>query len=386
MSKILIFFISFISYLHLYSQVKIKILDEESKQPITNIKILNSNSMLYSNEDGIIILPADNSLSTLTIESPFYEKKVIDNINIDTTVLLKPIYKQIEEVTIEKLDFNKFVKKLYENYNQYYDTYPYLYDAKYKDKLLINNKVNSLLIADINLYSVMNAVGMTLTGNVDKSNQISLNKVNYYKVSNSDINFKEFTNKRAISWFNVRMFLNGEFAILQFGLKDFPVKTQTIYQDEHYKKVSFITETTARRGATFNGNFIVDKENGAITYMEVEQTYDKSERTYKSDNGKMMIDTKSVIAVYDLYKKDNKYLPAKFTLIQKGVITNKEKEENFSRTREIIFTNGKKTSNNITLQNKMDISNKDILFYIPDDIKKDAKTLLSAEEQKFVDE
>lgn len=271
------------------------------------------------------------------------------------------------------------------NYNKYYDTYPYLYSAKYKDKLHIDNKINSLLIADINLFTLMNAVGMTLTGNVDKSNQISLEKVRYYKVDNSEINFKEFINKRAISWFNSRMFLNGEFAILQFGLNKIPIKTKTIYQDEYFKKNYFETQILAKRGTAFNGSFTVDKETGAISEMLVEQTYDNSERTYKSNNGKVVINTKTVVAIYDLYKKDSKYLPVKFTLIQKGTININGNEKSFSRTREIVFTNGKKTTN-MSLQNRMDISNKDILSYIPDNLIKDTKTLLTEEEQKFIDE
>ncbi len=227
---------------------------------------------------------------------------------------------------------------------------------------------------------------MNLTGNIDKYTHISLGKMKYYKVDNSEINFNKFSNQRAISWFNIRMFLNGEFAILQFGLNKIPVKTQTIYQDENFKKMSFQSETMTKRGTTFTGSFVIDKENGAISHMEVEQTYSESERIYKSDGNKFVIDTNSVTTIYDLHKKDGRYFPSKFTLTQKVILTPKNGSgKSFSRTREIEFKNGVKTSET-GLKNKIDISNKDILSYIPTNEIKDTKTLLSAEEQKFVDE
>ncbi|MEC5395965.1 hypothetical protein [Bergeyella sp. RCAD1439] len=369
------------------SQTKVKILDEETKAPITNAKLLSNNQIYYSNEDGVFVLPEINSLSESTIEVPFYETIHIEDLSkIKNAILLKPSYKQIEEVTITKLDFNAFIKNLYENYNKFYNTFPHLYEADYKEKLIINGKINSLLVSDINLYAAMNAVGMTITGNVDKYIQIGLDKVKYYKIDNSEINFKEFTNKRALSWFNGRMFLNGEFAILQFGLDKIPVKTQLIYQDETLKKFSFYSEAIAKKGATFKGNFVVDKESGAISHMEVEQTYDKSERTYKSSNGKMMIDTKSVVTTYDYYKKDKKFFPAKFTLTQKGTLTKDGKDQDFRRIREVIFTTGKEVASDYTLQNRMDISNKDLLFYIPNKVTKDSQNLLSTEEQLFINE
>lgn len=381
-----IFFIAFLMSLYTSAQMKIKILDEETKTPITNAKISINQEILYSNEDGIVRLPLRDKSSEISIEVPFYDKKIVKNITEENQeISLKPTYNKIEDVILTKFDFNALVKNLYENYSKFYNTKSHLYDAQYKDKLFINNKINSLLIADIDLFTTRNAVGMTLMGNVDEYLQIALDKVKYYKVDNSEINFKKFTNRRSISWFNGRMFLNGELAILQFGLNKIPVKTKIVYQDDIMKKFSFETETLARRGTTFRGNFVLDKETGAVTYMEVEQTYSKSEREYKSDNGKISINTKSVITIYDFYKKNEKYMPSKLTLIQKGIITNNEKSENFSRIREIVFTNARELPQT-NLQNKIDVSKKDIISYIPDNEIKNTKDLLSKQEQEFIDE
>ena len=231
------------------------------------------------------------------------------------------------------------------------------------------------MVSDIKIWALDNQFDFRYK-DLDKFLQISIDKVRYYKVDNSEINFKKS--------FNTRLFLNGKLILLKRALKDISIKSYIIYEDNKIRKISFQSNGSIQEGISFRGIIEINKIDEAISYMEVEQVQNNSIKKYKSDNDKFILSTKSVLVTYDFYKKDGKYIPSRYVCIQKGVFEHKGVEKEFNRTREIIFSS-KKVVTQKGLSNKIDMS-KDIISHIPDTKITQNKLLLSIEEQKFINE
>lgn len=364
------------------SQQKIKVLDKETGIPINNAKIIIGDYVNYTNDDGLAEIHIDKVFdNTILVTAPSYEDMNITS--NDNEVYLQPRYKEIEEVVIKKFNVYDFISKISNNYALYYNIDNSLYKAKFKDKLFIDNKINSLSISDINIWALDNQFDFRYK-NIDKFLQISLDKVRYYKVDNSDINFKKFTNEKAIKSFNTRIFMNGELILLKRGLKDIDIKYDIINEDDEIKKISFESNGSIQKGISFRGVIEINKIDNAISYMEIEQIQDNSIKKYKSDNDNFKLQTKSVKVIYDFYKKNGKYIPSRYVCIQKGIFEHKGIEKDFRRTREIVFSSHKETTKK-GLDNKIDIS-KDIIYYMPDMKTTSNNLLLSTEEQQFINE
>lgn len=364
------------------SQQKIKVLDKETGIPINNAKIIIGDYVNYTNDDGLAEIHIDKVFdNTILVTVPFYEDMNITS--NDNEVYLQPWYKEIEEVVIKKFNVYDFISKISNNYALYYNIDNSLYKAKFKDKLFIDNKINSLSISDINIWALDNQFDFRYK-NIDKFLQISLDKVRYYKVDNSDINFKKFTNEKAIKSFNTRIFMNGELILLKRGLKDIDIKYDIINEDDEIKKISFESNGSIQKGISFRGVIEINKIDNAISYMEIEQIQENSIKKYKSDNDNFKLQTKSVKVIYDFYKKNGKYIPSRYVCIQKGIFEHKGIEKDFRRTREIVFSSHKETTKK-GLDNKIDIS-KDIIYYMPDMKITSNNLLLSTEEQQFINE
>lgn len=381
MKKNIAFVFLFLFFLGI-SQQKIKVLDKETKKPINNAKVVIGDLVTYTNDDGLLEISLDKIANTpILVSAPFYEDSSIKN--NDSEIYLQPKYKEIEEVIIKNFNLYDIISKISDNYGTYYNADNSLYNAQFKDKLFINDKINSLSISDIKIWAIDNQFDFRYS-NLDKFLQVALDKVRYYKVDNSEINFKKFTNEKAIKSFNTRIFLNGELILLKKALKGISIKSDVIYEDDEIRKISFQSDGSIQEGISFKGIIQMNKADQAITYMEVEQIQNNSTKKYKSDDDKFKLNTNSVIVTYDFYKRDGKYIPSRYTCVQKGIFEQKGAEKNFYRTREIVFSSQKASSQN-GLNNKIDIS-KDIISYIPDTKAKDNKLLLSTEEQKFINE
>lgn len=364
------------------SQQKFKILDKETLKPINNARLMVGNLVAYTNDDGEVEISLDKvSNGLILVSAPSYEDGHI--IGNESEAYLQPKYKEIEEVIVTKFNLYDIISKISDNYNVYYDTDNSLYNAQFKDKLFINNKINSLLVSDIKIWALDNQFDFRYK-DLDKFLQISIDKVRYYKVDNSEINFKKFINEKAIKSFNTRLFLNGKLILLKRALKDISIKSYIIYEDNKIRKISFQSNGSIQEGISFRGIIEINKIDEAISYMEVEQVQNNSIKKYKSDNDKFILSTKSVLVTYDFYKKDGKYIPSRYVCIQKGVFEHKGVEKEFNRTREIIFSS-KKVVTQKGLSNKIDMS-KDIISHIPDTKITQNKLLLSIEEQKFINE
>ena len=364
------------------SQQKFKILDKETLKPINNARLMVGNLVAYTNDDGEVEISLDKvSNGLILVSAPSYEDGHI--IGNESEAYLQPKYKEIEEVIVTKFNLYDIISKISDNYNVYYDTDNSLYNAQFKDKLFINNKINSLLVSDIKIWALDNQFDFRYK-DLDKFLQISIDKVRYYKVDNSEINFKKFINEKAIKSFNTRLFLNGKLILLKRALKDISIKSYIIYEDNKIRKISFQSNGSIQEGISFRGIIEINKIDEAISYMEVEQVQNNSIKKYKSDNDKFILSTKSVLVTYYFYKKDGKYIPSRYVCIQKGVFEHKGVEKEFNRTREIIFSS-KKVVTQKGLSNKIDMS-KDIISHIPDTKITQNKLLLSIEEQKFINE
>lgn len=94
--------------------------------------------------------------------------------------------------------------------------------------------------------------------------------------------------------------------------------------------------------------------------------------------------TNQVTATYEEYKKNGKYYPARVLLKGNGINIIDNSSHPFSFEQSLIFKE-QKSSSKKGLKNKIDLTK-----YLSESIQtkeiKTGKTLLSAEEQKFVDE
>lgn len=375
--------LSFFSFTLNFSQNSVlTVNDKETNEPISYARILLENEILYTNEDGKVLIP--NNSKIISISAPSYEEV---NTNLSTNpISLKPIYKNIEEVNLTKIDVNKLFESILDTYDKVYYNKPSIYSGTYNDKLYINNSLNNILISDVNFWALNNQYNFRKS-NLDNFVQISLNGIKYYKTSNSNqgvnINISNFRNEKAVKAFTQRLFLHGQLYLMVYALKA-KITGKVISENEDTKIISFDSEPDSKTGVICKGTFTYQKKDNAISYLQVEQIQPNATKKIKDGEGdKLNINNKSVIITYDLYKKQGSYYPSRYTALQVGSVDYHDKNYSFSRLREIIFEKFR-TSNENGLTNKLDLS-KDITSSIPDKTIKDSKDLLSKQEQEFID-
>lgn len=112
--------------------LKLKIVDSESGNPVPHARIILSNTVLYSNDDGFILLPENSN--NLEVSASGYQTEKLGNYN--SIIKLKPLYKDIEEVKIINVDIKKIFSDVLKNYEKrYYDQHS-LYDIIYRKKII----------------------------------------------------------------------------------------------------------------------------------------------------------------------------------------------------------------------------------------------------------
>ncbi|WP_142717607.1 hypothetical protein [Chryseobacterium rhizoplanae] len=80
--------------------LKLRIVNSENNDPVPHARIILSNTVLYSNDDGLILLPENSN--NLEISASVYQTEKLGNYN--SIIKLKPLYKDIDEVKIINVD------------------------------------------------------------------------------------------------------------------------------------------------------------------------------------------------------------------------------------------------------------------------------------------
>jgi hypothetical protein len=121
MKKFLAFLI-LLSFQIFSAQKKVTIVDAETQKPITDARIIYGQEIVYSNDDGQIIIP--NETNTINISAPQYG---INNYSVKEKIELNPLYQDIEDVVIKAIDVKKLFISVLADYDKNYETKPSLY-------------------------------------------------------------------------------------------------------------------------------------------------------------------------------------------------------------------------------------------------------------------
>ena len=113
---------------------KTTIVDSETGLTIPNARIILTDQIYYSNDDGSILLPKDAKNFEVSISG--YE--TLNTSEISDILKLKPLYKDIDEIKIVSIDIKKIFKEVSKNYSDKYYDKPAIYDITFWQKSFEN--------------------------------------------------------------------------------------------------------------------------------------------------------------------------------------------------------------------------------------------------------
>lgn len=375
-----LFFILLALIFRAQSLKTVSVLDSEEKKPVVNAKILTESSVYYTNEDGKVLLP--ENISEIQISAPPYEQK---KTKISSQIFLSPLFKEIEEVKITNIDLKKLLQNIIDNYKTVYYSNPSLYSGTIKQKSFVDGKIAHLLVADVNIWSKFNFYNFSSSKEPDSFFNIGLNDIKYYKTLKLDEKypFQSVPNLQPHD-FVATFFMNYQIVGMLNALKDMKVKTFLLYENAGIQKLRFETEMNEKLEVKFVGLITYNKNDNAIADMQVsiDQNHVLSEKVSKNGDSYTSNTTKASV-FFDFYKRDNKYLPSLITVTGEGYSEFKNKKIPFVAYQEIKlekFSKGNKRG----LKEKIDLS-KSFVENIPDKKINETKTLLSKQEQDFID-
>ncbi|KUJ53296.1 hypothetical protein [Chryseobacterium sp. JAH] len=381
MKRISILFLIFSTFL--YSQ-KIQIVDAENSQPIANARIVLSDQLMYTNEDGFA--PLDGNSKDFEVSASGFHKEKLNT--FQNVVRLKPYVKDIEEVKIIDIDIKNLFEDLYKNYHKRYYDEPSLYDVTFKSKGFNNDKLFFMVIAEAKLWSKSNAYNFKYgyRKDYDEMLQMQLNNVKFYKKNESEsifnIKTKDVSHDEIGNYFFsyeiYRMLLN-------MRMKNSKNVGRLLSEDVDLQLIGI--KIKSENGIEIEGEITYDKKDKVITlynlnYMQGGYPVYKKVNT---DGKEFEYQLGNANVTFDFYKKEGKYIQAlkktsgeQFFIIHDG----KKDERKFST--EIIYNTFAK-SDKKGLISKVDFT-KNIWENIPVKEDKESTILLSKEEQEFINQ
>ena len=379
-----IFSLLFFFLFYTQSYINVKIIDSESRTPIREAKIISNNEVLYTNDDGNALVPSQNK--EIIVSAISYEE-----INVKMPVSeieLSPIYRSIEEVEIKAVDVKSIIEKVLYFYDKNYLINSTLYSGTYKERSYVDNEIHKLLIADINLWTLENKFDYKKE-NMDSFVQMNLDNIRYYKTRKEEANYpfsqKGTKDKNDIKAFVQRFFLYNQLFIMHYYTKNLKFKGNIINSNGDIQEITFKSENMPDEVLYYEGKMLYNKKNNAITFLEVNHIQPKTIRNFKNNLDKdISINTISFKIIYDFIKENGKYIPSKIDMDYIADVNYENKNHPMIQSKEFIFHTHNKVDGKGIL-NKIDLS-KNLTDNVPTKEVKESKTLLSNEEQKFVDE
>lgn len=364
-----------------YGQKKIYVRDSITKEKLKNIQIIVNGDVFYTNDDGATILPETNA--DIQLSSTTYKNKKLKL--LQDTILLNPIYKNIDEVILQKnIDIKNLIDQTLINYRKIYFTNKSNFFTNIKQKACIDGKLQNILVGDLNIWTKNTVYDFGKNKLVDFL-QINLNDIKYYKSESKKRNSIFNDIQLSPDDFVTKLFLNNELNSIknETNIAETKVTGRLMYEDNYYKKINFVFSLP---NADCTGFLLYDKSDQAITYFEVFGKINTLNISKKRNNvGKdYLTKTESFYISFDFYKKNGKYFPARTIIKADGENMMDNKNHPFTFEQELIY-NKSKEGNDSGLKIKIDLS-KNLTDNIPTKEETGSKILLSAEEQKFVDE
>ena len=378
--KIILFLLFYHSFL--FAQ-KIQIIDAENLLPIPNARIISQGNIYYTNDEGFSILKENSK--NLEIFASGYE--TLKENNFKAILKLKPTYRDIDEVNIVSVDFQKILKNVADHYSEIYYNKPIIYDVTIKQKSYENNDLKLLMIADGKLWNRDGNYDAKLAYNdkFDKFVQLQIDNLRYLKTQPSQNKVKE--KKPKTSHDNIGdMFLNYELWRIHSlsKMKNAKISGRLIYEKGEEQEISYSIKSDS--SYIYTGNFIYNKKDHAVTHFELNFTQNKSEPVkYKDiDGNEFYRKLGDGIIMFDYYKSGDKYFPSKISVKAFGskTITDSQNFE-YKFDRDIIFKNFYKTDKD-GLEKPVKIN---LAYWHNLKISEEkGDIILTKEEQNFIDE
>lgn len=379
--NIILFFLFALTLVKSQAVKTLMVLDNDDSKPISNAKIVTQTSIFYTNEDGKVLIP--DHIKEMEISAPSYEIKKVDGTSLQVT--LKPIYKDIEEIAIANIDIKKLFQNIISNYQNIYYTKPSLYTGTVKQKSFIDKALAHLVVVDVNIWSKYNFFNVNQTKNPDSFFQIGLNDVKYYKTKkfDDDFYFQSVPNLRPQDFIGT-FFMNYHILGILNSTKDLKIKTKLLNENAGIQKIYFESEENTKNGVKFEGFLTFNKNDNAIVNLKtnVEQKNFFTEKTDKYGVRYKAYTTNAEL-FFDFYKRNSRYYPSLIKVKGNGYSVRDEKKISFDVDQEIKlekFQEGNKQG----LKNKIDLS-QSFIDNIPDKSINETKTLLSKDEQNFIE-
>lgn len=373
--------------LMLFSQNKISIIDAETKKPISQARVMYNNEISYTNDDGFIIIPDEEK--NIEIFSPEYGQGIFAVKNI---IELKHIYKEIQEVIIRPVDTKKIISSVLKDYDKNYETKTSIYNGTLKSKSIIDNKINRILVIDMDLWALDNQYNYRK--NINEFMQVNFRNKKFDKNKREDktyifnrktnLNSKE-SQENNIKSFLPKFFLYNQLYFIDYYTKGLKINGNIINEEGDVQTIKFKTDKMPINIKYCEGIMQYNKKENVIIYLQCNQIQENAIDKYLNVFDKeYTVTTNLFTVIYDMYKKGGKYIPAKITMNYEANISLENKIYPTTRTDEFIFRTHNFANRN-GLSSKIDL-NKNFLENIVDNSVKETKTLLSTEEQKFIDE
>lgn len=365
-----------------FSQKKISLVDFETKKPIPQARVVYNNEISYTNDDGLVTIP--NDITSIQISSPEYGD---NNYNVKEKIELKLLYKEIEEVVIRPIDAKKIIASVLREYDKNYETKTSIFNGTLKSKSEVDNELNRILVMDLDLWTLNNK--FDYRKDIDEFMQINLRNKKFDKNRKDDksyiFNVKNSTDEsKYIKSFLQRFFLYNQMLILDFHTKGFKINGKIIYENNDVLTIDFKSDEIPNDVSIFEGTMQYNQKENTIIYLKCKQFQKNTLSKYTNYlDQEITTETSTFTVTYDMYKKGKKYIPAKIIMESDANFTIGDKTYAGTNYREFIYRTHN-FADKKGLSNKIDLS-KSITDAITDNTVKETKTLLSSEEQKFID-
>lgn len=373
----------FVLFSALFSAQKLQVVDAENGKPIANARIILTDQLLYTNEDGFA--PVDENSKDFEVSASGFKKENFKNFS--SVIKLEPVFKNIEEVKIINVDIKKIIEDLHKNYNKRYFDKPSLYDITFKSKSFNNDSLFFMVIAEAKLWTKSNSYNFRdgFKKNYDEILQIQLNNVKYKKNSSKGV-FNVKTNEFEHASMGDYFFSFEIYRLLaNMNIKNSKITGRLISEDNDNQVI--YVKVQSERGIDVSGEITYNKIDKVITLYDLnyqQENFPVYKRTNK-DGVEFDYQLGNARVLFDFYKKDGSYIPASKKITgEKFFVTYDGKKDERSFTTEIVYNTFTK-SDKKGLDPKVDF-NKSIWENVPVKEDKEATILLSKEEQEFINQ
>lgn len=383
MKKLLLLSI-FCSYA-LFSQTlkKVKIADAETGAAIPNARIILANQIFYSNDDGFISLPKEAKQFEVSVAG--YE--TLKSAKQQSTIKLKPLYNDVEEIKIVSIDIKKIFTDVYKNYEKRYYNQPAMYDVTYSQKRFENNKMKLLVVADGKFWTRDGNYNAKEAFNGKHKNfvQLQIDTLRYFKMEPSSFHINLKKQKDSHEFVGTLFFDYELFNAMRLSKrKDVNTSGKLLFENEEEQEISYKIKTD--NNEIYGGRIIFNKKDRAITYYEMnfDQSNYKPKQLKDADGNDYQYQPPNGTYIFDFYKSGEKYVPSKISIKYDGIkYTMGDKVFEYRNARDIIFKNFKPTEE-IGVKKPVEING---YFWRDMKITDDKGQInLSKEEQDFINE